>query len=233
MVSASNVIEIHEPRPIIMIGTPYYKGFEGRYVLSLAQTIYDLYPKYRVALATAEGGQIHVNRNKIWEIAYKNKADFLLYVDTDMIWETAYVEKLIDSGKDVIGGLATTRKSSKETPQRICVYENDGTGRCKPIKEVPNVPFRCWAIGAAFLLLSKNIVRQVWEEKHKHGYPFDPIQHYVAEGKSNITSDYLGEDISFCWRLRKLGIDIWCDPSVRPGHIGELVYGIPDKEHNG
>ena len=227
------VIEIREPRPIIMIGTPYYANVAGKFALSLAQTVYDLYPKYRVALATAESSQVHINRNIIVRTAYEQKADYLIFIDSDMVWLTTYIEKLIKSGKDVIGGLCTTRKVRKTkdgspyTP--LCVYESDGAGRCRPIAEIPKVPFRCFAIGAGFLLLTKSIVRRLWDDRYKNGYPFDLIAHGLSSDKMTVESIYLGEDISFSWRLRKMGVDIWCEPSVRPGHVGESVYGVTDE----
>ena len=210
-----------EKKPLVLIGTPYYQGFTDKYVLSSFASIYDLYPKYHIALSVSEGGQVHINRNVIIKSAYENKADYLMFIDTDMMWLPEYIEKLVRSNKDVIGGLCTTRRR----PQKVCVYENDGNGRCRPMQDVPNVPFRCWAIGTGFLLLSSAVVRRVWNEKARIGYPFDPIPHNLPYAKANIDSAYLGEDISFCQRLRRLEIDIWCDPSVKPGHVGELVYG--------
>ena len=32
-----------------------------------------------------------------------------------------------------------------------------------------------------------------------------------------------GEDISFCIRARELGHKIWCDSSIKCGHIGQLT----------
>ena len=212
----------------MLIGTPWYDSFSHPYVLSGFSSVYELYPKYHIALGTAEGGQVHVNRNVIVKIAYDQKVDYLLFIDTDMMWLPEHIDKLVKSGKDVIGGLCTTRKP----PKKFCVYENDGNGRCKPITEVPNVPFRCWAIGTGFLLLSKSVVTRVWDERYKQGYPFDMIPHGLSNNKSSTESSFLGEDISFSWRLRKLGIDIWCDPSVRVGHEGRIVYGEPDKEEH-
>lgn len=38
----------------------------------------------------------------------------------------------------------------------------------------------------------------------------------------------LGEDISFCWKAKKLGFKIYADPQVLPGHIGSYGYSISD-----
>jgi hypothetical protein len=38
----------------------------------------------------------------------------------------------------------------------------------------------------------------------------------------------LGEDIAFCWKAKQLGFDLFADPQVLPGHIGDYGYGIAD-----
>jgi len=38
----------------------------------------------------------------------------------------------------------------------------------------------------------------------------------------------LGEDVSFCWKAKKLGFKIYADPQVLPGHLGAYSYSIRD-----
>ena len=38
----------------------------------------------------------------------------------------------------------------------------------------------------------------------------------------------LGEDIVFCWKVKKLGFKIFADPQVLPGHLGVYGYSILD-----
>lgn len=215
-----------DKRPIVLIGTPWYGGFTHQYVMSSFNSIYELYPKYHLALTTSEGGQVHINRNVIFKEAYKLKVPYLLFIDTDMMWLPEHIDKLVRFDKDVVGGLCTTRRR----PQKPCVYENDGNGRARPITTVPDTPFRCWAIGTGFLLLRREVIARVWDLKARDGYPFDPMPHGLPYAKANIESAYLGEDISFCARLRKQGFEIWCHPDVRPGHVGEIVLGVAEKE---
>ena len=33
-----------------------------------------------------------------------------------------------------------------------------------------------------------------------------------------------GEDLSFCLRARELGAEIWCDSTIKLGHVGTAVY---------
>jgi len=210
----------------VMIGTPHNRIFTPEYVLSYSQTLLDLMGKYDMGLSVAESAQIFLNRNIIVSHAVEHKVDYLIFVDTDMMWIPAHIEKLIDSNKDVIGGLCTTRKP----PFRNCVYESDDGGGVRSIKETPMVPFRCFAIGSGFLLLRKSVITRIWDERYKHGYPFDPIVHNTSYEKSNTLTSFFGEDISFSARLRKMNIDIWCHPDVRVGHMGSLFCGVKEDE---
>lgn len=48
---------------------------------------------------------------------------------------------------------------------------------------------------------------------------------------SNVVDEQtseLGEDLSFCWKAKKLGYRIYADPQVLPGHLGEYSYSIRD-----
>lgn len=38
----------------------------------------------------------------------------------------------------------------------------------------------------------------------------------------------LGEDLSFCWKAKRLGFKVYADPQVLPGHIGDYAYSVAD-----
>lgn len=179
-----------------------------------------------MALSAVGSALVHINRNVIVKFAYEEKVDYLIFIDTDMMWSSKHIEKLVESGKDVISGLYTTRN----LPQRYCVYDDNGNNRCKFIEEVPDVPFRCFAVGAGFLLLTQKVIRKMWDDKWKEGYPFDLMSHGLAYGKANVESMCLGEDISFSRRVHRQNFEIWCDPSVRIGHVAEVVRGKVEDE---
>ena len=31
-----------------------------------------------------------------------------------------------------------------------------------------------------------------------------------------------GEDLAFCWRVKEIGKEMWCDPTARVGHIAHV-----------
>lgn len=38
----------------------------------------------------------------------------------------------------------------------------------------------------------------------------------------------LGEDLTFCYKAKKLGFKIFADPQIKPGHLGMYGYGVDD-----
>ena len=64
------------------------------------------------------------------------------------------------------------------------------------------------ACGFGCVMTSVDLLRRVAE---KYGPPFTPVSG-------------LGEDLSFCMRVRDLGAQIRCDSSLTLGHVGLMIY---------
>ena len=63
--------------------------------------------------------------------------------------------------------------------------------------------------GFATVLTTVELLKAVYE---KYGTWFRPTEQF-------------SEDIAFCDRVKQLGREIWCEPTVRPGHIAHVpVY---------
>ena len=52
---------------------------------------------------------------------------------------------------------------------------------------------------------------------------------YQKYGNCFTPYDQLGEDLAFCKKADELGIEIWCEPTVRVGHIGHITI-YPEDE---
>ena len=72
------------------------------------------------------------------------------------------------------------------------------------------VPFRIEGCGMAMTMISTEILKEV---QSKYGACFDPVR---------IDGMTYGEDLAFCWRLNKIGTEMWCDPTARCGHIAHI-----------
>lgn len=149
---------------------------------------------------------IYDTRNQLAEKAINEGFDRVLWFDSDMTFNPATAEMLskrLDEGYEYVTGLYMTRK--KVT--RPCIF--------KEIKADPptalfyddypkNEIFEIAASGFGGVMMTTDLIRRVGEE---FGHPFSPILG-------------MGEDLSFCYRVSQIGAKMYCDSSVKLGHIG-------------
>ena len=146
----------------------------------------------------------------------------LLFIDADTGIESGGVNKLLQSGKDVIGA-----------PVALKAYHPDGS----PILNVGEVCSQEGTIaevehiGNACLMLSRKAV----DSLISISTPYDGDSAYARGDKKAIQEKiwdvfyvgvmedgvYRSQDFSTCWKFRtKLGIKVYCDLSIRTTHQG-------------
>lgn len=199
-------------KPKLMIATPCSTSFPYQYVDSITKTLLRLYDKYALGIGLYESPLVYSNRNQLFRRAYDDGVDYILFIDSDMDWSPEMIDKLVMFDKDVACGLCLSRKPLMgDAHIPTILFKVDG--RYRAYNEIPSEPLRVDAAGMAFVLIKKNVIKTITE---KYPHPFNPIY----EGDR-----LLGEDISFCERLRECGFDIWCDPSCRIGHLVQTSLG--------
>lgn len=161
-------------------------------------------------------------RNKLAEKAINDGFDRILWLDTDMVFQPDLFERLsadLDEGREYVCGLCTTRRdpiipviydyikfTEKDGPQSHCILDY-------PKDKV----FEIAASGFGCVMMTVQLAKDIGEV---FGHPFAPIPGF-------------GEDLSFCMRASQMGRRMFCDPSVRLGHIGYKTYAIEDVEKGG
>lgn len=140
-------------------------------------------------------------RNTIVENALEDKdITHILMIDDDMTFKPDMLIKMLSHDVDIIGALAFKRTDTFAP----CTYMAKD-GRLFPI--IPEKMMKVSAVGSAGLLVR----REVYE---KIDYPWFET-YYNEEGR--LTS----VDIDFCNKARRAGFDIYVDPDIEMGHIGE------------
>ena len=165
----------------------------------------------------SECSLIHDARNEFASIAIINGFDRVLWIDSDMVFDNDLLLRLsahLDNGKRMVCGLFFKRV----LPTAPVIYSRQER-RTDPVQgeyikpviyeDYPtDKPFEVDACGFGAVMTDVALLKAVWDQ---YGPPFS---HYMN----------LGEDMSFCYRVRQMGQRIWCDPSVTVGHIGQMVY---------
>jgi hypothetical protein len=151
------------------------------------------------------GTLVYIARNRLANKAINDHYTHVLWIDSDMVFNEKIYEDLKDVGKEMVCGAFVSRRP----PYGPCIYSSIEENAIEKVKEFGTRPFRVDGCGFALVLTSVDLLQAVTQ---KFGTCFQPTPYY-------------GEDLAFCWRVKQLGREIWCEPTVRPGHIAHVpVY---------
>lgn len=167
------------------------------------------------------GFTIAENRNYVVVEAQKNESDYLLFVDDDMTFPENTLELLLEHKKDVVG----VNSYSRCFPPSSTVGLMDENGKYKhpdryPAFEmkIPKELFKAYFVGAGIMLIKMDVFKKI-------NKPF-------FEFETNQDGQVIhGEDGTFCEKVKRAGMDIWCDPKIKVGHIGLHEYKEPKKDN--
>lgn len=165
---------------------------------------------------------IHWARNDLLR-RRRPDADFVLFCDDDIVVEKDYLERLLSHKKDIVAGLCTRRIDPPEPVFRKWMDDLQNYGII--MEWPPGKLVEVDATGTGLLLISRKVIEDVAREffpysKGGDGFWFEFL-------KSPNGAEW-GEDVSFFWKARRLGFQVYVDTSVTPGHLGEYPYAVSD-----
>lgn len=194
----------------LMVAVPTTDYVHADFVKSLAKLQEEMgrmHTPYSVEIMT--GTLVYFARNRLANKAIDEGFTHVLWLDSDMVFNEQIVDDLLDVGKDMVCGAFVSRRP----PYDPCVYSCIDENKVERVKQFGLTPFRVDGCGFATVLTTTELLKAV---NGKFGTCFHP-------------TDFYGEDLAFCWRVKQLGREIWCEPTVRPGHIAHVpVYAGQD-----
>jgi len=154
------------------------------------------------------GTLIADQRQKLVMMAIKQKADYVLFLDSDMRFPPNLLEYLMSHDKDIVACNYATRRLPVKTvafsdfAELKCVYSGDKTG----LEEVD-------AVGMGAMLIKTEIFKKL-------PLPWFSIS-YLPSGNM-----YIGEDIYFCKLAQANGMKVYVDHdlSKQVKHIGVMEF---------
>ena len=202
----------------LLIAVPTTDYIHADFVKSLTRLTAELGRKHiAYDVEILSGTLVYFARNKLACKAVNENYTDVLWLDSDMVFTERIVEDLLECGREMVCGAFVSRRP----PYGPCVYSCIDEGKVAKVEEFGLTPFRVAGCGFATVLTKTNLLQDVMQ---KFGTCFMP-------------TDYYGEDLAFCWRVKQIGREIWCEPTVRPGHIahipvyaGEDLFGGMDKK---
>lgn len=158
------------------------------------------------------GGYVDINRNKIVEEARKSGTTHLMFVDNDMIFPEDGVMRLFKHDKDIIGANYNVRldPTSAEASGPTVKMLQDGKPVSMLSKDFPTELFECYALATGFMMINMRV--------------FDKLKMPYFEAWQDKDGTHHTEDIDFCRKAGEAGFKVWCDPTIKMGHIGLATY---------
>lgn len=160
------------------------------------------------------GSLVYNARNNLARQAIKAEADYVLWLDSDMVFRPDLLQRMLavcqENDIDFLTALCFRRKPPY-TPTLFDKLErlpDDKGASYTALMSVPDGRFQVGGCGFAGVLMSTDVLMSVMIKFE--GRMFDPLPGF-------------GEDVSFCWRARQCGYEIWCDSSIEMGHVGNCV----------
>lgn len=191
----------------ILIAVPCMDQVPAQFAQSLAmlQKVGDC------ALAFNMGSLIYTSRNELAKMAIKMEADYVFWLDSDMTFEPDTLVRMMrtmeENSLDILTGLYF-RRVPPYSPVLFDQLKIRGNAcQFTEFKEIPTGLFEVGACGFGCVLMKTDPFIDV---QARHGNCFAPIANN-------------GEDVAFCWRARNCGYKIYCDPSIKLGHVGKII----------
>ena len=160
------------------------------------------------------GSLIYTARNDFAKATISKDADALLFFDSDMIIPADTLTKMtkhFEAGREIVTGVYYKRRPpfSPVLYKQLGYRADTDETYFEDLLEIPDgdEPFEVAGCGMGCCMISKSVLLDVVLNYQTW---FNPIHNF-------------GEDLAFCIRARDLGHKIWCDPTIKLGHVGSLV----------
>lgn len=141
--------------------------------------------------------------------------DKLMWIDSDIGWTPDDFLKLYNSEKDIISGAYLLGDSSVAAHKE---QKDGGSAYTREEVEALEEPVSVVSAGMGFMCIKKGVFENLsrpWFQSATHEAELESGDKH----KFNI----MGEDVSFCYRARALGYDIWLDPKVKVIHQKQFL----------
>jgi len=205
----------------VLVGMPVLGDIKAESTASLVG--YYRNCRYPSQIRLSRNTYTHYARNKlVWE-AVEARATHLMFIDSDMSFPVDGVDKLIERGLDIVGGLYFKRVVPIHPIAKL--IKNKAVVDMK-FEEIPTLkePFKVDAVGTGFMLINVDVFKKMDPPFFFHTTPKE-----FGLTEIPFPDNEVGEDVAFCLKAKKLGFDIWVDPTIKLGHIGERIYTIDDQ----
>ena len=200
----------------ILIATPSYDGrLDVWYTNALVRTIVlGLQNGIEfIPIFMSFDALIQRSRNDLLAIAYENKFDGILWIDSDVEWQPEWALDTVNAEKDVLG-IPIVKKAVEESFSVKCDLEN--------LKPDENGFIEVESNATGFLYMSSAAIDYLWENSEPYVHNGQD-RRWAFEVKIQ-DNDIISEDVLVCQKLRDGGFKVFVDSTKTCNHIGALKF---------
>ena len=203
----------------VTIGMPIGKPIPAQTVVSLYATAEQMGKMgLRCELAMLQCGVINIARDTVLDEFLLNGTDKLFWIDSDMVWSpNEFLRFLALSTKFDV--LVASYPVKVDGPMLFHINSEEMT-------MVPNEfgLMQMNGMGLGFSIMDRKVCEAVAATKPR---VIDTSNREMAE-VFRIDRTAKGyrrtEDMAFFADIRELGFEVWCDPSIELGHVGDREW---------
>jgi hypothetical protein len=176
------------------------------------------------------GGEALIGRGRAAMMAgfLASPSTHLLFVGADVGFAPDAVFRLLDSGRDVVGGLC---QAADQSPSNPVAWEVEPLS--PPAESTPDGFGRVAGLGAGLLLISRPAAQRMTDGHPQLRARLGDLQDARSPAATMVfdacvdpaSGRYLTDSEAFCHRWRALGGEVWADLRSPLSRVGVAVYG--------
>lgn len=171
--------------------------------------------------APAGGSVVQWARSMTAEAFLKSDFTHLFWIDSDIVWSPDDFFRLVGFAAmlDVVGA---TYPFKKEPVGFLINLIEDAEGNGE-VNGLGCVKIRSMGIG--FTIFKRAVIEKVAATKPRVMDRINGVEYAdIFRVDRTAQNGPRGEDVAFFDDVREAGFDVWLDPSIRLGHVGQKIY---------
>lgn len=192
----------------ILIASPLHRPVDMNTFISFVRLANYRSPKNQYDFMFVQNSLVYQARDQIVKTFMESGHDALMMIDSDMTFHWEAVDRLASYNLPFV----TAKAFKRVPPFQPCFYTQVNWEEGKeaelqvPIQYQLNTLLEIEGAGMACALIKREVFEQV------QGPYFEPLPN-------------LGEDLTFCLKLKQAGIKMYCDTGMQFGHVGLVEFG--------
>lgn len=175
------------------------------------ESLYRMKTVGQIRPAFLSGSLVYKARTDLALMAMHEKADYVLWIDSDMIFAPDLMVSLMEDmeGRDMVAAICHMRRPpfNPVLYSKLRIGLTPDENEHQKVLEYPEDLFTVEGCGFGCVMMRTSVIEAVVDKYHDL---FTPLPGY-------------GEDLSFCIRARECGFEIWADGRIQVGHKSSTI----------